>query len=331
MLVHTVGAGAVGGLVAHAAGRAGAEVLLILRTPAAEANLAANDRQLVVSAGAARSTVRTVPSRGHISTLIVATKAHQTVAALQPLLPRLLPLLAVLFVQNGVGVADDVGALWTPSSSPRLYQGVISHGALRASDYAFHILHTGSGTLSVGPMFPGQLPVPGVVELLMQPPNSLATSYTLYERLKVAQLEKLVVNCCIGPLTTLWDCPNGLLVQNRGAAAVMRRLAAECRRVLFAEYPFLTASPAHITRFATLRLVEQALAVARRTASNSSSMREDVRHMREPELAYTNGYVVRLGKKHLIPTTANATMVALVEGMADQRVAAELAAIRRAT
>lgn len=106
---------------------------------------------------------------------------------------------------------------------------------------------------------------------------------------------KLVINSAINPLTALLRVPNGELLDRPPAREMMGILAAETARVAKAEgvdLPF--ADP-----------VAAAEEVARKTASNRSSMLQDVLRGAPTEIDAICGAIVIIAKQHKIPTPAN--------------------------
>lgn len=106
---------------------------------------------------------------------------------------------------------------------------------------------------------------------------------------------KLVINSAINPLTALLRVPNGELLERPSAHEMMKALAVETSQVAKAEnidLPF--ADPA-----------AAAEDVARRTATNRSSMLQDVLRGAPTEIDAICGAVVETAGKHGISTPAN--------------------------
>jgi len=106
---------------------------------------------------------------------------------------------------------------------------------------------------------------------------------------------KLVINAAINPLTALLDIPNGELLKRPSARALMRELARE------------TASLAGVKNI-PLSFNDPVAAienVARRTASNISSMLQDLRRGAPTEIEAICGAITRAGQAHQISTPAN--------------------------
>ncbi|ODQ80172.1 hypothetical protein BABINDRAFT_129462 [Babjeviella inositovora NRRL Y-12698] len=342
--VYHLGAGAIGCLVAHSLASLvpkAPPVTLLLRTQEQLNNLLSNQNRVIVTKDyhQARPTsavqvqgldaARGVALRD-IETLVVTTKVHQTAEALKPYLKCLTPASDVIFIQNGMGLADELAVLWDARARPRLYQGVISHGAVRSSDYDFHIHHMGNGSLTISAI-PDSMEgfrynqhnttsdKPRLVEMLqngrgLEKTNELNVTYTTPYELMLLQMEKLVANACINPLTALYDCYNGELLQVAQVSGMFSEIIRECVRVLYKEYRFLEQDPAASVRLGHERLLSFVVDICQKTAKNSSSMRQDLVHLRESEIDYINGYVVRLARKHNVHVPHNAMMVRMVRG-----------------
>jgi 2-dehydropantoate 2-reductase len=106
---------------------------------------------------------------------------------------------------------------------------------------------------------------------------------------------KLVINAAINPLTALLRVPNGELLQRPAAHKMMSVLAQEAAAVASAQgirLPFEDAA----------RAAEE---VARKTASNHSSMFQDIRRGAPTEIDAICGAITRTGEKLGVPTPVN--------------------------
>jgi 2-dehydropantoate 2-reductase len=106
---------------------------------------------------------------------------------------------------------------------------------------------------------------------------------------------KLVINAAINPLTALLQIPNGELLARPLARRVMSALANEAAAVARAEHVHLPFS----------NPVSAAEDVARKTASNHSSMFQDVKRGAKTEIDAICGAVTRRGAKHGVHTPYN--------------------------
>lgn len=92
-------------------------------------------------------------STAPISSLIVCSKAHQVLQGLSAVKHRLHKDSVILFLQNGMGVADQVTReiFPDPATRPHYMLGINSHGMHTPADAApFTTVHAGFGTIALG-------------------------------------------------------------------------------------------------------------------------------------------------------------------------------------
>jgi 2-dehydropantoate 2-reductase len=116
---------------------------------------------------------------------------------------------------------------------------------------------------------------------------------------------KLVVNSAINPLTAILRIPNGQLLERPAARQMLAALARETAAVAHAEdVRSVPADP--------VGMVES---VALHTASNHSSMFQDVQRGAPTEIDAICGAVTRVGLQHRIPTPMNDACWHLVQAL----------------
>jgi len=93
----------------------------------------------------------------------------------------------------------------------------------------------------------------------------------------------LLVNSVINPLTAVLGVPNGRLIESEHLLRLMRRLADEA--VALARTVGVSVRD---------DFWDQLTAVCRNTATNDSSMLQDVRQGRETEIEWINGAMLRI-------------------------------------
>ena len=117
---------------------------------------------------------------------------------------------------------------------------------------------------------------------------------------------KLVINAAINPLTALLRIPNGNLLERPTAREMMGALAIETAQVAEAEK----------IRLQFPDPVAAAEEVALKTATNYSSMLQDVLRGAPTEIDAICGEVVKIAQKHHIDTPANWACWKLVKAIA---------------
>jgi 2-dehydropantoate 2-reductase len=119
------------------------------------------------------------------------------------------------------------------------------------------------------------------------------------------QWSKLVINAAINPLTALLKIPNGELLERPSAAMLMSAVSREAAAVAVAlgiSLPYPDPALA-------------AEAIARRTASNQSSMLQDVLRGALTEIDQLNGEIIRAGERVGVPTPLNRTLWLLIKSL----------------
>jgi 2-dehydropantoate 2-reductase len=291
MRIAVLGGGAMGTLFAALLGAAGTKVTLVDRDP----------EQVAAAEGGIRvegATERTVPvpattDPGEVDPdlVLVFVKSYQTEAALAGA-GELLESAAVCTFQNGLANAETL-AEFVPEK--RVYAGTTAHGATELGPA--HVRHAGTGPTRVGRYFASD---DGLARRLARLLSSANVETEFVPDPREAVWEKTLINAGVNAPTALARVENGALVEGPGER-VLRRAVGEGARVARAEG---RSPPADIA--------ERALAVARDTAENVSSMRADVEAGRRTEVEALYGELVRRGKEHGVETPINRTLTDLL-------------------
>ena len=240
-----------------------------------------------------------------------------------------------------------------PETRPHYMFGINSHGLnIPMNDEPFRVIHAGFGTMALGilpqqrtpysptPQFSPNLQSPRTYDFIPSPaentpapqepgfrwaptsryllrtmlrtPVFCATGYAPADLLQ-QQLEKLVVNSVINPLTCLLDARNGAILYNFHLTRVMRLLISEASLVI-RSLPELQYIPNVDTRFDPGRLETLVVGVANRTKENVSSMLSDMRNGRNTEIDYINGWIVKKGEELGIRCFMHYMVLHLVRG-----------------
>lgn len=254
-----------------------------------------------------------------ISNLIITTKTISTITALRTISHRLNAESTILFTQNGMGTLDEASSkvFDDPSTRPNYLTAIISHGVYSLGP--FSSVHAGQAFMSIGRSL--QSPAPAepskaqyLLNTILLAPILAAKEYPSQE-LFYLQLEKLIINAIINPLTAMFDCKNGELFDKAPVMKLMRLLLQEASHVIQRLPEIQRAEDAGVgTRFAMNPLETKVLDVAEKTAANTSSMLQDVRAGRTTEIDYINGWIVRKGRDLGVDCKLNAKLVEMVKG-----------------
>ncbi|CAK7895953.1 2-dehydropantoate 2-reductase [[Candida] anglica] len=329
---HFLGVGSMGSLVAHELAKANPiaqkEITLLFKNNPTVDSFKHHDSRITVNT-VTNSDISTASSQllgaHHIQpsepleNLVISTKAYQTEDALRRYIPNIQPSTNLILLQNGMGMWEHLLSVYWPyeANRPNIYQCISTHGAYKSAPFTCN--HVGLGKLDIAKVEPHQAKYkkrksnttaaplsdpPEIIRLLLDTP-ALNTSYMDFPNLLLKQIEKLVVNACINPLTAIFDCQNGDLLYTATLPKLMTKVIREAILVFKLEYPQLQSLPEAEVILNEDRLLNSVLQVCKLTAKNSSSMREDVRLLKPTEIYWINGFISRLGQKHRIPTNTN--------------------------
>ncbi|MBD9416760.1 putative 2-dehydropantoate 2-reductase [Pseudomonas sp. PDM16] len=267
-----LGAGSLGGLWAARLAGAGVPVRLILRDQEALARYQARGGLTLIEDG--HATLHPIPAETHstgqpIHRVLLACKAYDAEEAIASLAPRLAPNAEIVMLQNGIGSQDAVAAS-LPQAQCILASS--TEGAYRDGD--FRVVFAGRGHTWLGT--PERYPPPAWLDDLIHAGIPHQWTADILTRL----WRKLALNCAINPLTVLHDCRNGGL---REWPTEVEGLCTELTRLLL-----LLDQPE-----AAADLHEEVMRVIVGTASNYSSMYQDVARGRRTEISYLIGRAVR--------------------------------------
>lgn len=260
--------------------------------------------------------------------LIVATKAPATAKAIHDYAHRLTRESTILFLQNGMGVIDEVNetVFPEPSTRPHYMIGVNSHGLKQKDGKRFSVVHAGEGTIALGIM--PKLLTQGSESVQELTNAALSSRYLLRTMTRTPvfvavgfqptdllqyQLDKLAVNAVINPLTAVLDMRNGAIVSTFHFKRVMRMILAEVS-IVFRSLPELQNVPNVNMRFDTVRLEHLVYRISETTADNNSSMLQDVLQHQQTEIDYINGYIIKRGEELGVHCVINYMLMHMLKG-----------------
>lgn len=302
---HVLGAGAMGCLWACAMAaqardstHGSAQVSLLLRDQAALAaypgQLRCSDLTQPVVMTAQAITDDSTGLAEPIDNLFVATKAQDTVAAIDSVATMLTPDARIVLLQNGLKVQREVSQQF---GAERVFCLSTSHGAwLRAP---FDVVHAGDGDTWLGQLMPVTENAVGRQQALLAALPAEQLNIRIDDDISARLWVKLAINCAVNALTVIHDCRNGELLRIPEARQTLTRLCREISELLLA----IPEAPAIDDLFAR---VQQVLTV---TSDNISSTLQDVRRGRDTEIDHLNGYLAELAAQHGLPCPVNNAVV----------------------
>lgn len=208
-----------------------------------------------------------------ISKLIITTKSHQVETCLEGLIPYLCDQASIVLLHNGLGVQQQAIKRWPEY---QFFLASTTSGAWKTED---SLTHAGQGQTHIGHVESAMPPSSTLQELCTYLPdahwsNDIMTALHL----------KVAINAAINPLTALYECRNGELLDNSIREQQLMALAQETQAVF------------KDVNIAINDVEDTVRNVAHNTALNFSSTYQDWKHHRKTELIHMNGYIQQLAQ-----------------------------------
>lgn len=178
----------------------------------------------------------------------------------------------ILFLQNGLAHFEE--ALKLPQK--HIAFGSCQFGAQKENDYT--VIHRGIGTLKLAV----ERGNPSHFQSLKEIEHPLLPVEWV-ENAEVMLFEKALLNCFINPLTAVLHVKNGELVKNTHTKILLEKIYEE----------LMEAFPEERKRFS----FGQVVMLCEKTASNTSSMLQDIKVGKRTEVESIVGAVIRKGKE----------------------------------
>jgi len=296
MRVVVQGAGSLGSLVGGLLAASGEDVTFLGR-PGEHLDCVADAGLVVEHPDGTETTTRpgtaTDPSAvADADLVVVCVKSYDTADAASDLADHV-DGADVLTLQNGLGNAGILAEHVRPEA---VLAGTTTHGAVLEAPGV--VRHAGEGDTTIGRYFaPNDRFVRTVAETL----SSAGLEATVTDDPERAVWTKVLVNAGINAATALARVPNGSLVETASGERLLERAVREGSDVAEAAGVDVPED-----------VVAQTREVARRTASNRSSMRQDVERGSRTEVEALHGALAERAHEHGVDAPVLETLADLV-------------------
>lgn len=249
----------------------------------------AGERQVRVKA------THQVEEIGKADLLIICVKAYDTKAAMLRAKPLVGEDTLVLTLQNGLGnieiLAEIIGQDKVIGGTASLGATLLDVGKVRFAGKGEIIIGRLDGKISVG------------MRQLRQLLNKVGLETRISRDIKSFLWSKLIINVGINALTAITRLPNGKLIESEFTRNILRSAVTEAVKVAKKKRIRLISDD-------PLTKVE---AVCEATASNISSMLQDILKKKRSEIDFINGVIVRHAQELGIAAPVNSVLVDLVK------------------
>jgi 2-dehydropantoate 2-reductase len=297
MRVVVQGPGSLGSLVAGLLAAAGEDVALLGRPDSDHLDRVAAEGLVVEGPDGSQTTTHPATATdpavvADADLVVVCVKSYDTEAAAEALSGSLAGA-GVLTLQNGLGNAETL-AEYVPETA--VLAGTTTHGAVLEGPGV--VRHAGAGETTVG-RYAGE--TDGFVREVADTLSAAGLGAAVTDDPQRAVWTKVLVNVGINAATALARVPNGALVEHEAGERLLERAVEEGATVARAEGVDVPDDA-----------VERAREVAQRTASNHSSMRQDLERGSRTEVEALHGALADRAREHGVDAPVNQTLADLV-------------------
>lgn len=298
MKIVIVGPGAMGSLVAGFLSKLKEEIWLLDKNKERAGKITQSGISVEGISGNWQAQVRVTADTqdiGQVDLIIIAVKSYDTKEAAVAAKPLLGDNTRVLTLQNGIGNIEIISEV---VGQEKVIGGVTNLGATLID--AGRIRHAGKGETVIG-RIDGKIPVE--MRAIREIFNKAGLETRISRDIKGLLWSKLIINVGINALTAITRLNNGRLIEFDGTRRILREAVTEAIRVAKRKRIKLIYDD-------PLAKVE---AVCEATATNVSSMLQDVLKKKRTEIDFINGVIVRQAQELGISVPVNSVLVDLVK------------------
>jgi len=212
--------------------------------------------------------------------LIITVKSYDTESAILQAKKIIKKDTTVLSLQNGL---DNIDKIKKYLNSDKIIAGVTTNGAFFSKPGI--IKHTGKGTTILGELNGHKTKrINNVINSFNTVGFETFTSENILKEIWI----KAIVNSSINPLTALFNCKNGYLLENPILEKFLEMICEESTCI----------ANTYGIEVTNLSMIKKTKDVIKDTYENHSSMLQSILQNKKTEINSINGKLVEIGKKH---------------------------------
>lgn len=210
--------------------------------------------------------------------ILLTVKSFDTLHAITQAKKIIGPDTIVLSFQNGL---DNLNQIRKIVDKNQILAGITTHGVQFLQPGV--IYHKGKGKTVIGEPYQERTQR---IQQIANTFNEANISVTVSSNILEDIWKKAIVNACINPLTTIFECQNGYLSQNPILTDIIRKICEESVCVA-QQKGFL---------FNAEEIINLTFEVIQQTKKNNSSMLQSIKQDKQTEIDEINGKIVEIGK-----------------------------------
>ena len=229
--------------------------------------------------------------------LILTVKSYDTEAAIKQLKKIIDKETKILSLQNGL---DNIEKISNHINSEKIIAGITTHGAFFSKPGI--VDHTGMGMTVLGDLNNTKSNfLDKVVKLFNEAEIETKESKNISEDI----WNKAIINSSINPLTSIFQCNNGYLLENPILEKLLENICKESTSI----------ANVYGINFSVDDMINKTKDVIRNTAENFSSMLQSIRKNKKTEIDSINGKLTFIGKENNVDTKLNDFLVRYIRSL----------------
>ncbi|MDH7517200.1 MAG: 2-dehydropantoate 2-reductase [Candidatus Thermoplasmatota archaeon] len=229
--------------------------------------------------------------------LILTVKSYDTETAIKEAKTIIGKDTIVLSLQNGL---DNIEKICRIIDKRNVVAGVTTHGVLFSKPGLIN--HTGKGTTILGELNGKKTErIISIVSCFNQAGIKTVFSKNILKEIWC----KTIINSCVNPLTAIFECKNGYLLENPILEDLVEKICKESVGI----------ANANGVNISYESIIEKTKDVIRKTSENYSSMFQSYRKNSKTEIYSINGKIADLGRTLGLDVSLNEMLIYLIRSM----------------
>lgn len=238
------------------------------------------------------------PPMQDFDALLICVKCYQIEGLVNNIKPWLQASTKLVLVQNGMGGAQQLSMAFPANS---LFVGTCTDGIFSLSKNWYQ--QTAQGKLDIGAYNNSNMNKQNTS--FLRAFSSYHPNATIHDDISLALYRKLAVNAVINPLTAVYKIKNGELLN-------FKHELDSLKQEVFSIFSAMNIDWQH------LKFTETIDEVINLTASNYSSMQQDVQHNRKTEIDGVLGFLIEMGTKKGVKTPLIVSLYSTIKSYEDE-------------
>jgi len=223
--------------------------------------------------------------------LVITVKSYDTEGAIKEAKSIIGDNTIVVSLQNGL---DNIEKIEKHVNRERLVACITTHGVVFSKPGL--IKHTGVGKTVLGGLsIRNTQNAVGIAKML----NDVGIKTTVSNDVVKEIWIKAIVNSSINPLTALFNCKNGYVLENPILENILEKICGESTSIAITEGINVSYDD----------MIRNTKEVIRDTANNYSSMLQSIQQGKQTEIDSINGVLLEVGRKHGLESLMNELLV----------------------